>query len=65
MITEIDVKIFVREDDLVILETRLGVATSSPISYQAMDYILFETFRNLSNKLQDKIIQQTNKEKTI
>lgn len=65
MITEIDVKIFVREDDLAILETRLGVATSSPISYQATDYILFETFRNLSNKLQDKIIQQTNKEKTI
>jgi len=62
MITEIDVKILVDEKTLEIKETRLGIAVSSPLTYEAIDYVLYDTFRNLTDRIYDKIQIQKLKE---
>jgi hypothetical protein len=54
MAAEIDVRILVNEN-LEIISTQLSVAVQNSISYEAMDFILFDAFTTLAVKFQDKI----------
>lgn len=58
MLTEIDVKIIIDETTMSIVETRIGVAVSSPIPYETMDYLLLDTFHTLATRLKTKIENQ-------
>lgn len=61
MSTEIEVKIIL-DEDFRILKTDLGVSVHNPLSYQAMDYILYDTFSTLAEKFKDKINQHNHNE---
>ena len=54
MATEIEVKIIL-DEDFRIAKTELGVHVDNPVSYDAMDYILYDTFSTLTNKFKDKL----------
>jgi hypothetical protein len=54
MATEIEVKIIL-DEDFRIAKTELAVNVDNPVSYDAMDYILYDTFSTLTNKFADKL----------
>jgi hypothetical protein len=54
MQTEIEVKILL-DEDFRIFKTELGVNVNNSVSYEAMDYILYDTFSTLANKFKDKL----------
>ena len=62
MAIEIEVKIKL-DKDYQIVSTELGVSVSDHISYEAMDYIMLDTFRTLANKFQDKANHHNHNEK--
>jgi hypothetical protein len=62
MAAEIDIKI-VLNDNFEISRTDLGVNVSSPLSYEAMDIILYDAFNTLAKKFQDKINHHNHNEK--
>jgi hypothetical protein len=61
MQTEIEVKIIL-DEDYRIAKTELGVNVDSPVSYEAMDYILYDAFNTLANKFADKLNHHNHKE---
>jgi hypothetical protein len=62
MQTEIEVKILL-DEDFRIFKTELGVNVNNPVSYEAMDYILYDTFSTLANKFKDKLNHHNHNEK--
>lgn len=61
MLTEIQLNIYVNETTLEIVETKIGVAVSSPIPYETMDFLMCDVFRTLANRIEEKIkVQQQN-----
>ena len=59
MLNEITVTITL-DNEFCEVDTKVTIAVNSNIPYNAIDYIIADSFRNISNRLYDKI-QNNNK----
>ena len=50
----------IMDNDFTEIDTKVTIAVNSNIPYNAIDYIIADSFRNISNRLYDKI-QNNNK----
>ena len=53
--SEIEINIRIDDSTLEVRDVRIGMSVNDNLSIEAMDYVLAETFRDLSNKLYEKI----------
>ncbi len=53
--SEVEINIRIDDNSLEVKDVRITFDVGDSISIEAMDYILAETFRDLSNKLYEKI----------
>lgn len=53
--SEVEINIRIDDNSLEVKDVRITFDVADSISIEAMDYILAETFRDLSNKLYEKI----------
>jgi hypothetical protein len=53
--SEVDIIIRIDDSTLEVRGVKIGLSVNDNLSIEAMDYILAETFRDLSNKLYEKI----------
>lgn len=53
--SEIEIIIRINDNTLEVNDVRIGISVNDNLSVDAMDYILAETFKDLSNNLYKKI----------
>lgn len=63
MLNEITVTITL-DNEFAEVDTKVTIAVNSNIPYNAIDYIIADSFRNISNRLYDKI-QNNNKNQNL
>lgn len=63
MLNEITVTITL-DNEFAEVDTKVTIAVNSNIPYNAIDYIIADSFRNISNRLYDKI-QNKNKNQNL
>lgn len=63
MLNEITVTITL-DNEFCEVDTKVTIAVNSNIPYNAIDYIIADSFRNISNRLYDKI-QNNNKNQNL
>ncbi len=61
MTSEIDIKIIVNNDTLTIADMKVSVSVSAPMTFEAMDFIMYDTFTQLVNKFQERIQKNNSK----